>query len=77
MERIILTEVFGDYKGDDIPFKVQAKTFNIRMDLEGDREMINMHGEKVVQCVYSKRSVVVPSGTDVNDVYFLDTVAFC
>lgn len=76
MERIILTEVFGDYTGDDLPFKVQAKTFNIRMNLEGDREMINMHGEKVVQCVYSKRNIVVPEDADPHHIHFIDTSPF-
>lgn len=77
MEKIILTELFGDYTGDDKDFKVQARTFNIRMNLEGDREMINMHGEKVVQCVYTKRSVVIPDGADPHDVHFIDTTPFC
>jgi hypothetical protein len=76
MRKIIMTEVFGDVTGEDKAFTVQAQTFNIRMDLAGDRSMMNMHGEKVVRCVYSKRSVVVPKGTDVHDVHFVDTVPF-
>lgn len=76
MEKIILTEVFGDYTGEDKEFKVQAKTFNIRMNLEGDREMMNMHGEKVVQCVYTKRNVIVPDGADPHHLHFLDTNPF-
>jgi hypothetical protein len=76
MRKIIMTEVFGDVTGEDKAFTVQAQTFNIRMDLSGDRSMMNMHGEKVVRCVYSKRSVVVPEGTDVHDVHFVNTIPF-
>jgi len=77
MRKIILTEVFGDITGDDLPFVVQAKTFNIRMDHAGDRSMVNIHGEKVVRCVYSKRSIRVPDNCDTHDVHFIDTVPFC
>ncbi len=78
MRKIILTEVFGDMNGDDLPsFVVQAKTFNIRMDHGGDRSMINMHGEKVVRCVYSKRKIQVPDVTHVDNVHFIDTLPFC
>lgn len=77
MRKIILTEVFGDITGDDLPFVVQAKTFNIRMNHAGDRSMTNMHGEKVVRCVYSKRKIQVPDETNVYDVHFIDTVPFC
>lgn len=76
MRKIIMTEVFGDVTGEDKAFTVQAQTFNIRMDLAGDRSMMNMHGEKVVRCVYSKRSVTVPEGTDVHNVHYLDTTPF-
>jgi hypothetical protein len=78
MRKIILTEVFGDTTGEDLPsYVVQAKTFNIRMDHVGDRSMINLHGEKVVRCVYSKRKIQVPDVTHVEDVHFIDTIPFC
>ena len=77
LRKIILTEVFGDISGDDMPpFVVQAKTFNIRMDHAGDRSMTNMRGEKVVRCVYSKRKIMVPDSTNVYDVHYIDTRAF-
>jgi hypothetical protein len=78
MRKIILTEVFGDTTGEDLPsYVVQAKTFNIRMDHVGDRSMINLHGEKVVRCVYSKRKIQVPDVTHVEDVHFINTIPFC
>ena len=76
MRKIIMTEVFGDVTGEDKAFTVQAQTFNIRMDHHGDRSMMNMYGEKVVRCVYSKRSVMVPEGADVHDIHYIDTVPF-
>jgi hypothetical protein len=76
MRRIIMTEVFGDLNGDEMPYTVQAKTFNIRMDHAGDRSVVNMHGEKVVRCVYSKRHIVVPDGEDPYNVHFVNTVPF-
>jgi hypothetical protein len=76
MRKIIMTEVFGDVSGEDKAFTVQAQTFNIRMDHYGDRSMMNMYGEKVVRCVYSKRNIVVPEGTDVHNVHYVDTVPF-
>lgn len=78
MRKIICTEVFGDTTGDDVSsYVVQAKTFNIRMNHAGDRSMTNMHGEKVVRCVYSKRKIQVPDVLSVNDVHFIDTLPFC
>jgi hypothetical protein len=77
MRKIILTEVFGDITGDDLPFTVQAKTFNIRMDHAGDRSLVNVYGEKVVRCVYSKRKIVVPEECDSYNVHFVDTTPFC
>jgi hypothetical protein len=76
MRRIILTEVFGDLTGDEHPYMVQAKTFNIRMNHAGDRSVVNMYGEKVVRCVYSKRHIVVPEGEDPYNVHYIDTVPF-
>jgi hypothetical protein len=76
MRRIILTEVFGDMTGDGLPYSVQAKTFNIRMDHAGDRSLMNVYGEKVVRCVYSKRRIVVEEDADPYDVHFVNTVPF-
>jgi len=76
MRRIIMTEVFGDLTGEEQPFSVQARTFNIRMDHAGDRSLMNVYGEKVVRCVYSKRHIVVEDGADPYNVHFVDTVPF-
>jgi hypothetical protein len=76
MRRIILTEVFGDLTGDGMPYSVQAKTFNIRMDHAGDRSLVNVYGEKVVRCVYSKRRIEVEDGADPYNVHFVNTVPF-
>ena len=76
MRRIIMTEVFGDLTGDEHPFSVQAQTFNIRMDHAGDRSLMNVYGEKVVRCVYSKRRVMVEEDADPYNVHFVDTVPF-
>lgn len=76
MKKIIMTEVFGDVTGEDRDFVVQAKTFNIRLDHAGDRSVVSVHGQKVVRCVYSKREIRVPDGTDPYDVHFIDTVPF-
>jgi hypothetical protein len=77
MRKIILDEVFGDATGDDMPFTVQAKTFNIRMDHAGDRSMQNLYGSKIVRCVYSKRKIKVEEGAEARDVHYINTVPFC
>jgi hypothetical protein len=77
MRKIILYEVFGDATGDDMPFTVQAKTFNIRMDHAGDRSMQNLYGSKIVRCVYSKRKIEVEEGAEARDVHYINTVPFC
>jgi hypothetical protein len=76
MRRIIMTEVFGDLTGDGMAYSVQAKTFNIRMDHAGDRSLMNVYGEKVVRCVYSKRRIEVAEDADPYNVHFVNTVPF-
>lgn len=76
LRKIILNEVYGDKMVDTL--SVQAKTFNIRMNHHSDEmEMMNMYGEKVVRCVYSKRKIVKDEHVCKNDVHFIDTVPFC
>ena len=76
LRNIILNEVYGNKMTDTL--SVQAKTFNIRMNHgSDDLEMMNMYGEKIVRCVYSKRKIVKEEDVCKDDVHFIDTVPFC
>lgn len=76
MKRVIFTEVFGDYTGEDKEFVVHADTFNIRMDMTNDRRMTSVHGTKIVQCVYSKRKIIVDHHLNPQEVKMIDTIPF-
>jgi hypothetical protein len=76
MKQVIFTEVFGDYTGNDQSYVVHANTFNIRMDMTNDRRMTSIEGKKVVQCVYSKRKIIVDQTLHPNNVKCIDTKPF-